>query len=231
MAISALLFDLDNTLIDFMRMKRLGSHEAARAMFRAGADFPFSLQESGDILFGAYKDDIEGESVFREFISTHDQGPAGNRRERIEAAAVNAYLKVKANHLDPYPSVQSTLIQLHQRGFKLGILTDAPRFKAYQRLDAAGLTDFFHEILTSTDTEVQKPDPRAFQKALQAMGTSPAETLMVGDWGERDVDGARAAGMQAAWAKYGNAPGTETPALANHVLTKFSDLLRVVSLY
>lgn len=228
--ITALLFDLDNTLIDFMRMKRLGSDAAARAMIRAGADFPFDLQEAGDILFGAYREDIEGNEVFSKFVAENDKGVPGNRHERIVAAAVNAYLQVKVNHLDPYPTVRPTLLELTRRGYKLGILTDAPRFKAYQRLDAAGLTDFFMAITTSTDSGVQKPDARAFSYALEQIGSSAGETVMVGDWPERDMAGGRAAGLRTAWAGYGSTL-MEKPSDADHVLSQFSDILKITALY
>lgn len=230
MSIRALLFDLDNTLIDFMRMKRLASDAAARAMVRAGADFSFDVQESGDILFGAYLDDIEGDGVFTKFVAEHDLGQAGNRRERIVAAAVNAYLRVKVNHLEPYPTVRPTLLELSRRGFKLGVLTDAPRFKAYQRLDAAGLTDFFPVIVTGTDSGAQKPDPAAFKVALAELGTGADETLMVGDWPERDMAGGKSAGLRTAWAAYGSS-WPEKPAEADHALQRFSDVLKVTSLY
>lgn len=230
MAIRALLFDLDNTLIDFMRMKLMASDAAARAMIRAGADFPFDLQDAGGFLYDHYRTDIEGDDVFAKFVAQHDQGnPA--RHERIVAAAVNAYLRVKVNHLDPYPTVRPTLIELTRRGFKLAVLTDAPRFKAYQRLDAAGLMDFFPVIITSTDTGVEKPSAAAFQAATTALDVDAADTLMVGDWPERDMDGGKAAGLQTAWAAYGRPEIRDKPTAADHSLQRFSDLLRVTALY
>lgn len=231
MKLRAVVFDLDNTLLDFMRMKRLASDAAARAMIRAGADFAFNSEEAGDILFGAYRDDIEGDRVFERFLKEHHQQKLSLSQhtiDKVTAAAVNAYLEAKRLHLQAYPTVQRTLLELARRGLKMGVVTDAPRFKAYQRLDAAGLTDFFEFVVTSTDHGEEKPHRRPFQEALDILGMTPQEVMMVGDWPERDMDGAKAVGMRTAWASYGR-PDLEAPSSADAVLKRFSDLLKVTA--
>ena len=51
----------------------------------------------------------------------------------------------------------------------------------------------------SEDAGVSKPDPGIFMMALDALGTPPAEAVMVGDSWSADVIGARAAGIRAVW--------------------------------
>lgn len=214
-----------------MRMKRLASDAAARAMIRAGADFPFDSEEAGDILFGSYMQDIEGDRVFERFLKEHHQQKLSLSQhtvDKVTAAAVNAYLEAKRLHLQAYPTVKRTLLELARRGLKMGVVTDAPRFKAYQRLDAAGLTDFFDFVITSTDHGEHKPHARPFQEALDILGMKPQEVMMVGDWPERDMDGAKGVGMRTAWASYGR-PGMDAPAAADHTLGRFSDLLKVTA--
>lgn len=227
----AVLCDLDNTLLDFMRMKRAASDAAARAMVRAGADFPFESTEAGDMLFGEYMDDIEGDRVFERFLQKHHRQKLSlnqHATDRITAAAVNAYLDAKRVHLEPYPTVRRTLVELTRRGFKMGVVTDAPRFKAYQRLDTAGLTDFFDFVVSSTDTGEQKPHERPFLDAVDLLGMHPQEVVFVGDWPERDLAGASSAGLRTAWAKYGSTAGK---AQADWTLARFSDLLKVTALH
>lgn len=228
MKLRAVLFDLDNTLLDFLRMKRLASDAAARAMVAAGADFAFSSDEAGDMLFGEYMADIEGDKVFESFLrKNHRQKLNLNQHmvDKITAAAVNAYLEAKRLHLQPYPTVRRTLLELARRGLKMGVLTDAPRFKAYQRLDAAGLTDFFDFVVTHTDHGEHKPHERPFKEALSILDLTPQEVLMVGDWPDRDMAGAKAVGMRTAWAKYGRP--LDDPPHADFTLERFSDLLKV----
>lgn len=223
-----MLWDLDNTLVDFLRMKRTASDAAARAMIAAGADFPFSGDEAGDILFGQYLQDIEGNSVFADFLRQHHQQKLGlsqHHVDRITAAAVNAYLKTKTLHTEPYAGVRKTLVELTRRGLRLGVLTDAPRFKAYQRLEAAGLVDFFDFVVTFDETGERKPHEKPFRTAVELFGLHPNKVLMVGDWPERDMAGARAAGLRTAWASYGK-PGVPAPAEADWVLANAEDLIR-----
>jgi putative hydrolase of the HAD superfamily len=227
--IRAVLFDLDNTLVDFLRMKRTASDAAARAMVAAGADFAFSADEAGDILFGEYLQDLEGDTVFADFLQRHHRqriGLSQHHVDRITAHAVNAYLKAKMLQTEPYPGVRRTLIALVRRGVRLGVLTDAPRFKAYQRLESAGLVDFFDFVLTFTDGGERKPHERPFRLALDHFGLPPQQVLMVGDWPERDLAGAKGVGMRTAWAAYGK-PGMPAPPDAEFTLAAAEELIRL----
>ncbi len=233
MAIRGVLLDLDNTLIDFMGMKRAASDAAARAMVGAGADFAFGLEEAGDILFGRYVDNIEGNTVFEDFLrENHRQKLRLDQHsvDRITASAVNAYLEAKRTRLQPYPGVRRTLLELTRRGLRMGVITDAPRFKAYQRLDAAGLTDFFDFVITTTDHGKVKPDPKPFQVALDQLGFTPQECLMVGDWPERDLEGGRRVGMKTAWAKWG-ASDPFASVESDFTLERFQELLKVTAFH
>lgn len=213
-------------------MKRLASDAAGRAMVAAGADFPFTADEAGDILFGDYLDDIEGETIFEDFLRKHHRQKLSLSQhavDRITAAAVNAYLDAKRLHLRPYPGTKRALLELARRGMRMGVVTDAPRFKAYQRLDAAGLTDFFDFVVTQTDHGKQKPHERPFREALDLLSMAPQEVLMVGDWPERDMVGAKALGMPTAWARYGSRAGESGE--ADFKLADIKELLKVTAMH
>lgn len=54
------------------------------------------------------------------------------------------------------------------------------------------------------DTGKMKPDGKPFKKEMSELQCKPGECLMVGDWPERDLIGAKAAGMWTCWARYGS---------------------------
>ncbi|MBI2077689.1 MAG: HAD-IA family hydrolase [Euryarchaeota archaeon] len=205
--IKGVLFDLDNTLVDFMRMKRLASEEAARAMMGAGADFGVDASTAGKRLFEHYLDHgIESDDAFLSFLGKYNQSrlSAGiAKQEAILAAGIQSYLRAKDVLLTPYPGVRRTLVELTRRGLKLGVVTDAPRLKGWQRLQALGIAEFFDVVITFHDSNVKKPDGRPFLMAVEGLGLRPFEVVMVGDWVEKDVQGARDAGLKTAWAQYG----------------------------
>jgi len=55
----------------------------------------------------------------------------------------------------------------------------------------------FDVIISSADVGYEKPDPRILAEALARLRTSPEETLHVGDSIDDDIEGAKAAGLDA----------------------------------
>jgi HAD superfamily hydrolase (TIGR02253 family) len=199
MGIKAILFDLDNTLIDFMEMKRKATEAAAKAMVAAGLQADEGELAKG--LFDFYLEyDIEADDAFLKYL----EKTYGEIDYRVLAAAINAYLREKALHLKPYPGVPDTLEKLRLRGYKLGVVSNGRRMKAWMRLNAAGLDGYFDVVIGWEDTGKKKPEPEPFLMALEKLGVLPEECLMVGDWPEIDLAGAKAVGMKTCWAKYGS---------------------------
>jgi HAD superfamily hydrolase (TIGR01509 family) len=194
--LKAITFDLDMTLLDFYKFKRAGSDAAAKAMVKAG--LKMSVQECKKELYDHYLTDIEGDAVLGNFLKARNA-----YNEKILAAGINAYLKSKYLHLKPYPQVRATINKLKQMGIEVAIVTDAPRLKAYMRLDAVGLADLFDIVVGFEDTLNRKPSILPFEKVLQLLDSSPAQAMHVGDWPERDVRGAKLIGMQTCLANYG----------------------------
>jgi putative hydrolase of the HAD superfamily len=82
------------------------------------------------------------------------------------------------------------------QGFKLGIVSNAEgRIEADAK--RFGLAKYFDVIIDSHVVGVAKPDPRIFQIALERLGVGPDEARFAGDIYSIDVEGARAAGIEA----------------------------------
>lgn len=194
--IKAITFDLDMTLQDFMKFKEEGTKAAAKAMVKAGLDMPLGKLEKD--LFEFYLNDIEGDDVFENFLKKE-----GIKSEKILTVGIKAYLEAKLTHLKPYPGVKSTLTKLKKKGLKLGIVTDAPRLKASQRLDSIGIRDYFDFLVGFEDTNRNKPSKMPFRKALKILDLKAPEVMHVGDWPERDVKGAKSLGIITCLANYG----------------------------
>jgi len=107
------------------------------------------------------------------------------------------------------------------------VLSDAPKLEVWLRIVGLGLHHYFDHVITSEDFGVKKPSPEPFRKALELLGTSPQETIMVGDWAERDIVGAKKLGIKTAWAKYGDTFDTKESG-ADYELKDILDLLDIV---
>jgi putative hydrolase of the HAD superfamily len=218
--IKAIVLDIDNTLIDFVSMKRAASAAAANAMIEAG--LPAAPKDLSENLFTFYLDHgIESDDAFEEYL-LHEYKAVNYR---ILAAAVNAYLKEKYLSLKPYPGVLETLRELKKQGFKLGVISDGLRLKAWMRLNEAGLDGFFDAVVTCEDTGTRKPAPAPFLLICDQLDVAPEECLMVGDWPERDVEGGKLVGMKTCLARYGQ----ERPAGADYQIEDFKELLDVIA--
>ncbi|HIH09758.1 MAG TPA: TIGR02253 family HAD-type hydrolase [Candidatus Diapherotrites archaeon] len=194
----AVIFDLDNTLIDFMRMKKISCEAAIAAMIDAGLQM--DKDKAYKKLFELYGvHGIEHQEIFQEFLKK----VSGKIDYRILSRGINAYRKMQVGYLEPYPHVRSTLIALKKKGLRLAIVSDAPKLKAWMRLTEMGIADFFDVVVTLDDTGKAKPHAMPFKAAVKELSCAPAEILFVGDNPARDIKGAKDAGMKTALAKYG----------------------------
>ncbi len=201
--VSAVIFDLDNTLVDFMLMKRQAIDAAIHAMRDAG--LKLSTEEIRRRIDKIYKErGIEFQSVFDELL----YGEFRKLDYKILSAGVIAYRRAREAALVPYPHVTMTLIELSKMHMKLGVVSDAPAKEAWLRLCYLNLHHIFDAVVTYDDTGVRKPNPEPFRKVLKMLHVPAKEAMMVGDWAERDVLGAAQLGMKTVFARYGDTFGT-----------------------
>jgi putative hydrolase of the HAD superfamily len=220
--IKAVIFDLDNTLTDFMRLKENAVEAAVEAMVDAGLRFT-----SGDIskkIYDIYeREGIEFQSVFDHAL----EELIGQVDYKIHAAGIVAYRRAREASLVLYPHVRVTLIELMKRGIKLGVVSDAPRKEAWLRLCYLQLHHMFDFVTTFEDTGVRKPSPKPFQRALDHFQLQSNEAIMVGDWPERDIKGAGNLGMITVFARYGDTKDSKDSG-ANYDVNDIYELVDIV---
>jgi putative hydrolase of the HAD superfamily len=200
--IRAIVFDLDNTLTDFMKMKADAVSAGIDGMIDAGLKRPREeLQRRIDAIYQAKG--LEYQRVFDELLLQE----LGHIDPKIHASGIVAYRKARSAMV-LYPKVQLTLLELAKRGIRLGVVSDAPRAQVWQRLCSLGLQHVFDAVVTFDDTQARKPDPAPFLEVLRRLEVEATDSLMVGDWPERDVVGGRSLGMKTVFARYGDTFGT-----------------------
>lgn len=220
--IKAIVFDLDNTLVDFMTMKERAITSAAEAMIDAGLNIPKN-EIIGRIKSIYDERGFEYQKVFDDLL----ENLFGKIDHKILANGIVAYRQSREASLVPYPHVHHTLIELAKKGFKLAVVTDAPTREAWLRLCYLKLHHTFDVVITFEDTLERKPHPAPFMKALNALNTAPQESLMIGDWAERDMLGAKQLGMKTVFARYGDVFDTKEPG-ADFEITDIIQLLDIV---
>ena len=219
--IKAVIFDLDNTLVDFMAMKRQAVDAAIHAMVDAGLQL--SLDDAKERIDKIYKEKgIEFQNVFDQLL----YGVFKKVDYKILSAGIIAYRRAREAALVPYPHVYMTLTELLKMGLKLAVISDAPAREAWLRLSYLNFHHLFDLVLTFDDTGERKPSPAPFKKALKLLRLKPHETLMVGDWAERDMVGAAKVGMKTVFARYGDTFGT----IESHADYDIKDISELISI-
>lgn len=221
--IKAVVFDLDNTLVDFMLMKRNAVEAGIRGMIDAG--LPFAQEEVDRTITAIYKEKgIEYQQVFNRLL----EQLIGGVDPKILAAGIIAYRRAREATLVPYPHVHYTLFTLARLGLRLGVVSDAPQLEAWLRLCSLSLHHIFDAVVTFEDTGVRKPDAAPFRRILSLLDVQPEEAIMVGDWEDRDILGASNVGMRSAFARYGDTFGTGDTR-ADHELRDIRELIDIIT--
>jgi putative hydrolase of the HAD superfamily len=84
----------------------------------------------------------------------------------------------------------------------------------------------FDAVVTFDDTKMRKPNREPFVEVLKRLGVRAEESLMIGDWAERDVVGAAQVGMKTIFARYGDTFGT----VVSHADYEVDDITQVIDI-
>jgi putative hydrolase of the HAD superfamily len=190
--IAAVLFDLDETLLD-----RTASVKA----FLADQHTRFAAV-LGSVPFDIYRDrfmalDARG-SVPKSVVYPTLLAELG-RPADAASMLLDDYRANSCRHALAMAGMDDLLKALRTRGLKLGIISNGEAALQWSNVDALGLRDRMDAVLVSETEGLRKPEPALFQRAAQRLGVAPADCLFIGDNPVADVLGARRAGMAAVW--------------------------------
>lgn len=163
----------------------LGSVERAR-----------SDAESGSLMSPDYLDVLDGVARSTGLVLDGDQLDALWEAWRVDGAQLGR---------QPYPDTIPTLRWVCDTGYRLGLISNRwyGADLLQRELESCGLGSHFHSVTVSSDVGWLKPHPEIFYRALAALGTDAAETVMVGDSVRDDIAGAKRLGMRAVWKRNG----------------------------
>ncbi len=208
---TALIFDLDGTLVD-TAPDLLGATNAVLASQKRAPIDPASLRHM--VGFGA-----------RSLISQAMQAtgaPAGeDEMPGLVAFFVEHYRDHIADFSRPFPGVEDTLQRLKADGMRLGVLTNKPIELTRLLLDRLDMAGMFAAVYGAGSRDYTKPDPRIFHDVVKDCGGGSA--IMVGD-SITDLSTARAANAPCILVSYGYTPVPAMGLGADLVIDDFAAL-------
>jgi putative hydrolase of the HAD superfamily len=99
-------------------------------------------------------------------------------------------------HRLPRPDATPTIIELHKRGYILGIIANTiTETEIPDWMETEGITKYFKSVVLSSKVGYRKPNPEIYWEAARRAGVEPSKCAYVGDNPIRDVEGTRAAGF------------------------------------
>ncbi len=217
--VKAVIFDLDNTLVDFIEAKIRACKEVINRICCGDADELLQY-------FLRRKYSFESHENIADYL--RDKGIYS---EELYRDCCEIYERVKLESITLYPGIRKVLENLRLKGVKLAVVTDAENCHAISRLKKAGLQKYFDVIVSADMTGKRKPEPDSLLLALKKLGVKAEEAAIVGDSMRRDVEAGKRLGMLTVYAAYGDRNFLESGKNKNEadfVAEKPEDILEIL---
>lgn len=200
--VRGLLLDIDDTLVDTQAAMR---SSCARGAATAWPGEPAEVHEAISAIFyddpGDFFDRYtRGEFPFAEMRAARYHEACRRLGLSLQGFETfeSTYRVAFAGSQELFDDALELLDTAARAGVRIAFVTNSGAEQTEVKLDAVGLRGRGPVVTTDT-LGVGKPDPAVFTRAMELVGTSRAETIVVGDTLPTDVQGGLAAGMRVAW--------------------------------
>ena len=193
--ITAVLFDLDNTLIDRSEaFAKLFDHwYATLPSANRPADRQKFVERMASHAIGyapipdIYSDMLQ---IWLGSFSSLD-------------AAVESHFRAMPDMVGLHPKTEAMLKRLRKAKVPMGVVTNGAEETQWSKLRNTGIADLVNGCVVSEQFGAWKPDPAIFNHALELIGAKAETTIFVGDNPAHDILGAIEVGMRTAWIRMG----------------------------
>jgi putative hydrolase of the HAD superfamily len=193
MTIQAILFDLDNTLIDRRKSIIKFSNRFYNEIRQDLINCDLTKLENTLIAL-----DNQGYEKRDQFFINFIEMMEWSKKPRF-IKLLNFWFVQFPDCVLPEDNLFDTLAFLKQK-YRLGIISNSKEAAIQQKkITTLGIAPLMDLIIISNDYGVEKPDPRIFQIALSKLKITAAEAVFVGDSPLADIVGAGNAGLKPIW--------------------------------
>jgi len=186
---SAVLFDLDGTLID-----------TAVDMIHALAQLADHHQIEHQLNVAEFRQYISKGAVA--LVKSVFNNPTAERLESLRQQYLDIYQRQLNTHSQLFEGIEALIQHLDQQQIPWGIVTNKPGWLAKPIVDNTRALKNSKILVCADEVGIAKPHPKPLLYAAEQMGLAVESTLYLGD-AQSDVDAAHAAGMQSGIAMWG----------------------------
>lgn len=185
----AVLFDLDGTLLDTMRLIERSFHHAVKDVLGHDCSMDAFCQRLGEPLVVQMAEYAESEEQLDAILASY----------RVYNA------QIQHTEIREFSGMRNALATLKNTGWLLGIATSKLHGPAQTNLDIVGIGDMFDCLVGADDTPQHKPDPAPVVAAAEALGVDASTCFYVGD-SPFDIQAGNAAGAVSVAVHWGQHP-------------------------
>lgn len=227
--IRAVIFDLDDTLVDHTTAIRAavtelyGQRPELASKFADEAAFQKAWVEVQDKHYPGY---LRGTLTHAEqkILRVRELWqPLANLSDEGCFQIYDHFQTLYAKNWKLFPDVFPCLEAIQP--MKVGLISNGWGKQQREKLGLEGLVKKIEIVVISSEVGMAKPDPRIFQMVCAALKVAPAEAMYVGDLYDLDVEGPRRAGLTPVWLRR-RAAHVESPGV--YVLRSLNELAALV---
>ena len=215
---TALLFDLDGTLIDSAPDICASVNKALESVGRE----PISLANIKSLVGSPAPILIE------KVLEITGQPGSKEDIDFLLSGFLQVYRQNPSEHTVVFPGAREALERFEKAGIQLGICTNKPEATCFPVLDALDLRRYFATVVCGDTLEYCKPDPRHVFHALDEMGADHNDAAFIGD-SEADIQAAKNAHLPSVLVTFGYCHVPFSSLGANALIDNFDQLDKALS--
>lgn len=223
---TTILFDIDDTLLDFLKCEK-------HAFLKTATEFSL---ENGEEIYPTYSkinDDcwkeLEKGLLNRSQVTVERFKRLFNLvKAQISPEEFNeSYKKNLSSFYFKFDGAEDLLKTLFKTR-KLYAVTNGTKYAQDRRIAGSGLDKYFEKIFISEVLGLSKPDKRFYDYVLENISEKDkSKILIIGDSLSSDIQGGINSGLDTCWYNPKNNPKPENMQIT-HIVSNYNELLKIV---
>lgn len=228
--IKIIIFDLDNTLVDFDACEK----EALRYAFNL-KNVPINLELIND--FSKIDRELWNIGTYNSVQVSKDKIPlkrfeilfSKHKIKNVDISKVNdLFMEGFSKAIYPYEDSENILEYLTNKGYIITVATNGLMKLQYPRILNSSLGKYITQIVASEEVGYNKPDPSIFNKILLDNKFLPKEAIVIGDSLSNDIQGAINANIKSIWLNSKREKTNNDEIIPNYIISSLLELLNIL---